>query len=73
MNAYIKTLNDIFYEIDIIGISTTLFRLLNNDIYIIDDYKEYKESLKLIIDEIYIDGYSIELEKLLYFENFNKI
>jgi len=70
MNAYIKTLNDIFYEIDIIGISTTLFRLLNNDIYIIDDYKEYKESLKLIIDEIYIDGYSIELEKLLYFENF---
>jgi len=70
MNAYIKTLNDIFYEIDIIGISTTLFRLLNNDIYIIDDYREYKESLKLIIDEIYIDGYSIELEKLLYFENF---
>jgi len=70
MNAYIKTLNNIFYEIDIIGISTTLFRLLNNDIYIIDDYKEYKESLKLIIDEIYIDGYSIELEKLLYFENF---
>jgi len=69
MNAYIKTLNNIFYEIDIIGISTTLFRLLNNDIYIIDDYKEYKESLKLIIDEIYIDGYSIELEKLLYFEN----
>ncbi|PIP54690.1 MAG: hypothetical protein COX07_03945 [Bacteroidetes bacterium CG23_combo_of_CG06-09_8_20_14_all_32_9] len=70
MNAYIKTLNNIFYEIDIIGISTTLFRLLNNDIYIIDDYREYKESLKLIIDEIYIDGYSIELEKLLYFENF---
>ena len=70
MNTYIKTLNNIFYEIDIIGISTTLFRLLNNDIYIIDDYKEYKESLKLIIDEIYIDGYSIELEKLLYFENF---
>ena len=65
-----KTLNNIFYEIDIIGISTTLFRLLNNDIYIIDDYREYKESLKLIIDEIYIDGYSIELEKLLYFENF---
>ena len=73
MNIYNQTLQQIFYEIDIINISSTLFRLIQCDLYDIEDYKEYFTTLKTIIDETYIYQYSIELEKLLFFEENNKI
>ena len=73
MNIYNQTLQQIFYEIDIINISSTLFRLIQCDLYDIEDYNEYFTTLKTIIDETYIYQYSIELEKLLFFETDNKI
>ena len=71
MNIYNQTIQQIFYEIDTINISTTLFRLIQCDIYDIEDYKEYFATLKTIIDETYIYQYSIELEKLLFFEMYH--
>ena len=71
MNIYNQTLQQIFYEIDIINISSTLFRLIQGDLYDIEDYKEYFTTLKTIIDETYIYQYSIELEKLLFFEMYH--
>jgi len=68
MNIYNQTLQQIFYEIDTINISSTLFRLIQCDLYDIKDYNEYFTTLKTIIDETYIYQYSIELEKLLFFE-----
>ena len=73
MNIYNQTMQQIFYEIDIINVSTTLFRLIQCDVYNIKDYDEYFTTLKTIIDETYIYQYSIELEKLLFFETDNKI
>ena len=73
MNIYNQTIQQIFYEIDIINVSTTLFRLIQCDVYNIEDYDEYFTTLKTIIDETYIYQYSIELEKLLFFETGNKI
>jgi len=73
MNIYNQTLQQIFYEIDIINISSTLFKLIQCDIYDIEDYDEYFATLKTIIDETYIYQYSIELEKLLFFEMDYKI
>ena len=73
MNIYNQTLQQIFYEIDIINISNTLFKLIQCDIYDIEDYDEYFATLKTIIDETYIYQYSIELEKLLFFEMDYKI
>ena len=73
MNIYNQTLQQIFYEIDIINISSALFKLIQCDIYDIKDYDEYFATLKTIIDETYIYQYSIELEKLLFFEMDYKI
>ena len=73
MNIYNQTIQQIFYEIDTINISSTLFRLIQCDLYDIEDYNEYFTTLKTIIDETYIYQYSIELEKLLFFETDNKI
>jgi len=73
MNIYNQTLQQIFYEIDIINISSALFKLIQCDIYDIEDYDEYFATLKTIIDETYIYQYSIELEKLLFFEMDYKI
>ena len=71
MNIYNQTLQQIFYEIDTINISSTLFRLIQCDLYDIKDYNEYFTTLKTIIDETYIYQYSIELEKLLFFEMYH--
>jgi len=71
MNTYNQTLQQIFYEIDTINISSTLFRLIQCDLYDIEDYHEYFATLKKIIDETYIYQYSFELEKLLIFESNN--
>ena len=68
MNNYNQTLQQIFYEIDVINVSSTLFRLIQCDIYDVRDYEEYFATLRTIIDETYIYQYSIELEKLLFFE-----
>ena len=70
MNIYLKTLSNIEYELNIINISPTIFELINCDIYNYDDYKEYKDAIKIIFQEIEQWGYSYELEKLLYFKGY---
>ena len=70
MNIYLKTLSNIEYELNIINISPTIFKLINCDIYNYDDYEEYKDAIKIIFQEIEQWGYSYELEKLLYFKGY---
>ena len=70
MNIYLKTLSNIEYELNIINISPTIFELINCDIYNYDDYEEYKDTIKIIFQEIEQWGYSYELEKLLYFKGY---
>jgi len=72
MNIYLKTLSNIEYELNIINISTTIFELINCDIYNYDDYKEYDDTIKIIFQEIEQWGYSYELEKLLYFKGYSE-
>jgi len=70
MNIYLKTLSNIEYELNIINISPTIFELINCDIYNYDDYEEYKDTIKIIFQEIEQWEYSYELEKLLYFKGY---
>ena len=72
MNIYLKTLSNIEYELNIINISPTIFELINCDIYNYDDYEEYKDTIKIIFQEIEQWEYSYELEKLLYFKGYSE-